>query len=109
MSNSFVKKVCCSLFVSPLLFLGACSTSSKSDHQILLADATRHTSKELIQAKVKIKSIDSKKAAINWVPTNEITYINRTVYKEQSNRFVFIPTHLLGFSSITSYLSYENK
>jgi hypothetical protein len=93
--------------VSPLLFLGACSTSSKSDHQILLADATRQTSKELIQAKVKIKSINTKKASIEWTPTQNITHIKKTVYKEQSNRFVFIPTHLPKFSSITSFLSFE--
>jgi hypothetical protein len=109
MLDKYVNKVSSGLIVSPLLFLVACSSHSNDVHQKLLADATRQTSTELIKSKVKIKSVDTNNATIIWNPTKEVTYIKRTVYKEKSNRFVFIPNHAWGFSSITSYLSNEVK
>jgi hypothetical protein len=100
-----MNKLCSILILIPSLFWVACSSSSNDAYRKLLTDATRQTSKDLVQSKVRIKYIDTQKAAIYWIPSKKFEHLTRNAYNDYSNRFVFIPTHNPGFSSITGYLS----
>ena len=77
-----MNKLCSILILISSLFWGACSSSSNDPYRKLLADATRQTSKDLIQSKVRIKYIDTKKAVIYWIPSQKFEYLARNAYND---------------------------
>jgi hypothetical protein len=86
------------------LILCGCFSYDKQSYKNLLAGATRETSKELRKAKVDVESIETNSAVVRWRPQNKLKVIKKTSYIDDKGRFVFIPLHLPGISSVTSYL-----